>query len=372
MKKSPPTPPNMTVRVITQRTEEPRTTHIMRRGDFLQPMDEVEPGTLQVLHSLEEKPNKTTRLGLVDWLFSEENPLTPRVTVNQVWEKLLGKGIVTTINDFGLRGDAPTHPELLDWLATEYRRLGWSRKEFIKTIVMSATYRQASIHRAEFDEIDPLNKLLHRQNRLRVEAEIVRDLSLQASGLLSKKVGGPSVFPSLPPDIAALSYANNFKWETSTGEDRYRRGMYTFFKRTAPHPNLINFDCPDSNTTCLSRRTSNTPLQALQALNNDTFHQAAIQLARRLLTAEGNSDEDRLASMIMLTSSRPIESIERQAYLDLLNESRAWYTDHPEAATELTEGMEVEPIEGISPTEFAAWVATSRIALNLDDFFTRP
>ncbi|QDU82049.1 Planctomycete cytochrome C [Polystyrenella longa] len=372
LKKNPPPAPNMTVRVISQRNEEPRTTHIMRRGDFLQPMDEVLPGTLQVLNPLDHDPASATRIDLVDWLFAEGNPLTARVSVNQIWAKLFGEGIVATINDFGVRGDKPTHPELFDWLATEYRRLGWSRKAFIKTIVMSSTYRQSTVHRPEFAEIDPLNKLLHRQNRLRVEAEIVRDLSLQASGLLSLKIGGPSVFPPLPPEIAALSYANNFKWNTSDGEDQYRRGMYTFFKRTSPHPNLINFDCPDSNTTCLIRRTSNTPLQALQALNNDIFHQSAIHLAKRLLTSDLQSSEERLEQMVMLTSSRPLDSFEQNAYLELLEESRAWYEAHPEEATELAEGFDMGALPNTSPTELAAWVATCRIALNLDDFFSRP
>ena len=372
LEKNPPASPNMTVRVISQRKEDPRTTHIMRRGDFLQPLDEVQPGTMQVLHSLEEDPAKATRMELVDWFFDEDNPLTPRVTANQIWAKLFGEGIVATINDFGLRGDKPTHPELLDWLATEYRRLGWSRKAFIKTIVMSATYRQQTVHRPEFDEIDPLNKMLHRQNRLRVEAEIVRDLSLQASGLLSTKVGGPSVFPPLAPEIAALSYANNFKWNNSEGEDRYRRGMYTFFKRTAPHPNLINFDCPDSNTTCLVRRVSNTPLQALQALNNDIFHESAVQFAKRLLTSDRKSTEERLELMVMLTASREIVPAEQQAYLDLFEESKAWYEAHPEEAEELSKEIEMSTMGEVTRPELAAWVATCRIALNLDDFFSRP
>ena len=176
----------------------------------------------------------------------------------------------------------PGYPELLDWLAAEYRRLEWSRKKMIETIVTSATYQQASAHREELREIDPTNKLLARQNRFRVEAEIVRDLCLSVSGLLSDKFGGPSVFPPLPAGVAALSYSNNFKWKASEGEQRYRRGLYTFFKRTAPHPNLITFDCPDSNTTNVRRRTSNTPLQALTMLNNEVFVEASRAFARRL------------------------------------------------------------------------------------------
>ena len=203
--------------------------------------------------------------------------------VNQLWSHLFGRGIVRTLNDFGVRGERPTHPELLDWLAGELESRGWSRKEMIRLIVTSATYRQSSAVRAEYVESDPLNDTFHRQNRYRVEAEIVRDLALSVAGLLSDKLGGPSVFPPMPADIAELSYANNFKWNESQGEDRYRRGMYTFFKRTAPHPNLMTFDCPDANTTCVERRTSNTPLQALTTLNNETFIEAAQAMARRAL-----------------------------------------------------------------------------------------
>jgi len=164
--------------------------------------------------------------------------------------EVFGRGIVATVNDFGVRGGHPTHAAFVDWLSWKFPRdMGWSRKALIKTIVIRATYRQSSRHRPELNEIDPTNLLLSRQNRVRGEAEIIRDLHLAASGLLSTKIGGPSVFPPLPAGVTELSYANNFKWATSKGEDRYRRGIYTFFKRTSPHPTLISFDCPDSNTT---------------------------------------------------------------------------------------------------------------------------
>ena len=235
MNKKAPKPPVMTVRVILQRTSNPRKTRIMRRGDFLQPQARVQPDGPAVLHEL--KPRKKAgipdRLDLANWLMDPNNPLTPRVTVNHLWSHLFGNPIVETMGDFGLRGEKPSHPKLLDWLAKEFIRRKWSRKGMIKLIMMSATYRQSSKHRPELADVDAQNRLLARQNRFRVEAETVRDIYLKASGLLSKKIGGPSVFPPMAADVAALSYAGNFRWKTSSGEDRYRRGMYTFFKRTA-------------------------------------------------------------------------------------------------------------------------------------------
>lgn len=367
-----PKPPLMDVRVIAQRAQEPRTTHRLHRGDFLSPAETVSPGGLDVLPALTGRSQNGTpadRLDLAKWLVSPDNPLTPRVTVNHIWARLFGEGLVRTVNDFGVRGERPSHPELLDWLAQDFvGRQGWSRKRLIKTIVMSATYRQSSAHRPELAEVDPLNRLLHRQNRLRVEAEIVRDLHLAASGLLSAKVGGPSVYPPLPPNIAELSYANNFKWATSSGEDRYRRGMYTFFKRTAPHPDLTTFDCPDANTTNVKRTVSNTPLQALTTLNAGTFADAAKGLAVRVLKESPAGDAAGLDRLLVISLSRHGSSGELASLQGLLDDSRHWYRAHPEEASKFTAGFEVS---SISPEELAAWAATARIVLNLDEFITR-
>jgi len=215
-----------------------RDTFIFHRGDFLQPNKEagkVVPGTPAVLPSLAlrgEKADSADRLDFARWLVSAEHPLTARVQVNRIWQRLFGQGLADTPDDFGIRGEAPLHPELLDWLADEFRS-HWSRKKLIKTIVLSETYQQSSAHRQDLAQRDPDNRWLARQNRFRVPGENVRDLALSAAGLLSNKVGGPSVFPPIPADVAKQSYANNFKWKTSGGEDRYRRGMYTFLKRTA-------------------------------------------------------------------------------------------------------------------------------------------
>ncbi len=365
--KSAPKRPYVSVRVIRERSS-PRDTRVLRRGDFLQPMDPVQPGAFAVLPAVDSNGERPTRLDLAEWLMAEENPLTGRVAVNHVWSHLFGRGLVGTMNDFGTRGEKPTHPELLDWLATEYRRLGWSRKTLLKTIVMSATYRQASRHRPDLADVDPRNERLARQNRFRVEAEIVRDLHLAASGLLSRKVGGPSVFPPLPAGVAALSYANNFRWNTSKGEDRYRRGMYTFFKRTSPHPNLISFDCPDSNTTNVNRNESNTPLQALVLLNNEVFTETAQHFAKLLLESDATTDEARLTTAFRRCVARPPSESELSEFAGLLKAGRTYYAEHPDAAAKLTAG---HAATGVPAAESAAWVATCRILANMDEFITR-
>jgi mono/diheme cytochrome c family protein len=382
-KKTEPFQPEMTVRVIQERTSEPRTTHLMKRGDFLQPLEEVQPGVFAVLPDLPAREDGPTpnRLDLAHWLVSPENPLTPRVAVNHVWQHLFGRGLVKTMNDFGVRGEPPTHPELLDWLASEYIRLGWSRKALIRTIVLSHTYRQSSQHREDLAEIDPENRLLYRQNRVRVEAETVRDLYLCAGGLLDARVGGPSVFPRLPPGIAELSYANNFKWGNSTWNDRpdvpggvaprddvYRRGLYTFFKRTAAHPTLVTFDCPDANVTCVERNTSNTPLQALATLNNDVFVDAARGLARRGLAHADLGDDERIALIFRRCLVRPATDVERSSFAGYLSQARDYYGHHSEEATAF--GADSAP-DGVGSAEYAAWIAVSRMIMNLDEFITR-
>jgi hypothetical protein len=361
-KKAPKTP-TMSVRVITQRKGSPRKTHVFRRGEFKQALHEVQQNGLAVLHPLKARDEKKfgDRLDFAHWLVEANNPITPRVAVNQIWGHLFGHGLVRTPEDFGIRGEAPSHPNLLDWLALHFvRDTKWSRKKLIRLIVNSSTYRQSSVHRSEFAQLDPNNKLLHRQNRFRVEAEIVRDLNLAVAGLLSDKVGGPSVFPPLPSGITNLSYANSFKWNLSKGEDRYRRGLYTFFKRTSPHPNLLTFDCPDSNVACVKRNRSNTPLAALVTLNNSTFTEAAKALAKRILADAEKNDRVRIAYGFRLCVSRSPTSHEETAFKDLLAESRSWYADHHEDAKAIA-----------GDPETAAWTATSRILLNMDEFLTR-
>jgi hypothetical protein len=360
----------MDVRVIAQRNNNPRKTNLLHRGDFLQPADEVVPAALGILPIVKG----ASRLDLARWLVSRNNPLTPRVTVNHFWNRLFGEGLVRTVADFGVRGEPPTHPELLDWLADEFMKQGWSRKKILKTLMMSATYRQSSVIPANLPlkvmEIDPKNALLWRQNRLRVDGEIVRDLYLAASGLLSPKIGGPSVFPPIPEGIDALSYAGNFKWTTSKGEDRYRRGMYTFFKRTAPHPDLTTFDCPDANTTNVKRTVSNTPLQALTTLNAEAFAEAAQALAKHVLTdATLKDDASRLTRAFRACVSRAPTKHELNAMTKLLDEAR--YTYKSGSADEAKAAIGSHVASNVAPFENAAWVATARIVLNLDELITR-
>ena len=370
LKKQAPNALAIGVRVLEERTGDRRTTHVLHRGDFLQPTEAVRTGTPEVLPPLvSRRPGADPdRLDLARWLVSDQNPLVARVMANQVWLHLFGEGLVTTPNDFGMRGERPTHADLLDWLAGEYRRKGWHRKSLIRTIVTSATYRQSSQFRSDLQQRDPRNRLLARQNRFRVEAEIVRDLSLAVSGLLSAKIGGPSVYPPMPAEVAALSYDGNFRWRPSQGEDRNRRGMYTFFKRTAPYPSLVTFDCPDANTTTVQRNTSNTPLQALATLNNDVFVEASQAFARRLLLAPADSDDERLAAAFASCAVRPPSTDELQALSELLEKSRRWYAQHPSEASLLV-GRYLP--DGQKIAETAAWVATVRVVLNLDTLLTR-
>jgi mono/diheme cytochrome c family protein len=370
-----PAKPELDVRVIGERSGDFRQTHVLRRGEFKEPLDPVTAGVLSTLPPVKHRGERGDRLDLARWLVSGKNPLTPRVVANEIWANLFGEGLVTTLNDFGVRGDRPSHPELLDWIAAEFVAKGWSRKKLIKTIVMSAAYRQSSAHRSDLIDIDPKNRLLARQNRFRVEGEIVRDISLAAAGLLSAKVGGPSVFPPIPPGVADVNYNSAFKWTLSPGEDKYRRGMYTYFKRTAPHPNLMTFDCPDSNVTTVQRGRSNTPLAALVTLNNEAFTEAAQSLSNRVWSemqqgtiGDRDADAARLSHAFRLCVAREPEKAEIERLTALLETSRQWYRKNPEAAKQFAG---TNPPKDLPIEEAAAWTATVRVLLNLDEFLTR-
>jgi hypothetical protein len=355
--------------VLAER-DQPRPTYLFHRGDFLRPKREerIAPGFVTLLPTLPPKTSgPLNRLDLAHWLVASSNPLTPRVAVNHVWLHLFGQGLVRTPDDFGVRGEPPTHPELLDWLSGQFRSR-WSRKHIIRLIVTSATYRQSSRHRPELLKSDPQNRLLHRQNRFRVEAEIVRDLHLVAGGLLAPRIGGPSVFPPISKDLERISFRSQLSWPTSTGPDRYRRGMYTFFKRSLPEPNLVAFDCPDASAAAVQRGTSNTPLQALATLNNDVFFEAVQAMARRIMQSAPGTDEARVAFAFQVALARQPTDRERDRLLVLLRTSRHWYRAHEEEASR-TAGV-YRP-EGASAAETASWVATANILLNLDEFIMR-
>ncbi|MFP6872324.1 MAG: PSD1 and planctomycete cytochrome C domain-containing protein [Verrucomicrobiales bacterium] len=350
-----------------------RQTFVFHRGDFLQPekeAGEVIPNTPEILPAMTEPENGIPdRLDLARWIVAPGNPLAARVAANDIWSRLFGKGLVENKADFGTRSAPPLQLKLLDHLAGELLKAGWSRKKLIRSILLSATYRQSARHRQKATIIDPGNALLHRQDRFRVEGEIMRDIFLSASGLLRHQVGSPSVFPPIPPDVAAQSYAGSFKWKTSTGADRYRRGMYTFFKRTAADPNLIAFDCPDANVSVARRNRSNTPIMALTTLGNEVFHEAAQAMAKKILGNSSLPDEAaRIDHCFLLCTARRASPEERTAVAALLEKSRAYYAANPSEAG-IIAGKHRQA--QLPAPENAAWIATTRIILNLDETITR-
>ena len=363
------------VRYLQERTEDRRKTYVLNRGDFLRPLTDggdLLPSTPEVLPPMQTRGEVPDRLDLAHWLVSPDNPLVARVAVNKVWMHLFGRPLVASPGDFGSRGSLATHQELLDWLAHWYvHEAAWSRKALVRLIVDSDTYRQSSAVRPELVEIDPNNDLLARQNRPRVEAEILRDIAIQASGLLNPKVGGPCVFPPIPAIIAEQTYAGSNKYKVSEGEDRYRRGLYTFFRRTAIDPNLATFDCPDSAAAKPQRDRSNNALQALAVLQNEVFHEAAQAFAGRLLKlslASGLSDYARIRQGFLIALSREPAAEEVAQLESLLQDAREYYLDQPAEATKLVGNHAVVDID---LADNAAWIATTRVLLNLDEFLTR-
>jgi hypothetical protein len=306
-----------TTTLVLKELSKPRKTTVFIKGDFTRPADEVTPGVPALLHPLEGAGELPNRLDLARWLVSRKNPLTARVIVNRVWQQYFGKGLVETENDFGLQGAAPSHPELLDWLAVEFMENGWSLRHLHRTIVASETYRQSSVNRPDLREKDPNNVWLARQQRLRLDAEVVRDVALTASGLISRKVGGPSVFPPIPDGVMGQGQVKR-SWTVSKGEDRYRRGLYTFMYRASPPPELTVFDAPEGFTSCTRRIRSNTPLQALTLMNDPGFFEFA-EAMRSLIAKEGLS-----AAFQRCTSREPrSEELAVLKRLDAMGQARA-------------------------------------------------
>ncbi len=336
----------------------PPRTHIAVRGEFKSKGIEVQPATLASLPPLPDGAPRN-RLALARWLVSKDNPLTARVTVNRLWQEMFGRGLAVTSEDFGNQGSKPSHPELLDWLAAEFRDNDWSVKQILRLIVTSSTYRQSSRARPDLAVKDPENSLLARQSRLRLQAEQIRDAALSASGLLNDDVGGPSVRPPQPKGIAELGYAGSVKWDEDSGAARYRRGLYIHFQRTTPYPMLMNFDAPDSNVSCSRRRRSNSPLQALNLLNDPVFFEAAQAFAARL-TTEGPPAK-RLDNAFLLALGRSPSTIERTRLQSLLDSTSAALASDSKAAAEI---LPLRPAA-------AAWVSVTRVLLNLDEFITR-
>ena len=346
--------------LVMQELPKPRESFLFINGDFTRPSDKVGPGTLAILPPLKTAatedgrgPKQPNRLDLARWLVDPANPLTARVIVNRIWQQYFGRGIVETENDFGTQGIPPSHPELLDWLATELVAQKWSLKAMHRLIVTSATYRQSSKARPDLDLADPLNKLLARQSRLRLDAEIVRDMALSASGLLVPKLGGPPVFPPQPDGVMTLGQVKR-AWTPSKGDDRHRRGLYTHFWRATPHPALAVFDAADGFSACTRRLRSNTPLQALTLLNDQQFFEFAGALAKRVQAEATGGLPQQLEHAFQLCVARKPTAKERERLVALFNEQFAAVEGADEAAK-----------------KNEAWTTIARVLLNLDETITR-
>ena len=362
-----------TVMVMSE-LEKPRETFVLGRGDYRNRTVKVEPGVPAMLPPL-PKDAPRNRLGLARWLVSKEHPLTSRVAVNRFWQMLFGTGLVKTAEDFGSQGEAPSHPELLDWLAVEFIESGWDVKAMVKRIVMSAAYRQRSDAPEELVERDPENRLLARGPRFRMPAEMLRDQALAASGLLNAKIGGESVNPYQPPGVwEAISYGDVYSaqhYEQDHGDKLYRRSMYTFWKRTAPPPALAAFDAPDREKCVARRARTNTPLQALVLMNDPQFVEAARALALRAWKEGGAGVDGRLRRTFMLVTGRAPDAGEMRVLRELLRDQLAHYAARPKEAGELVTVGESAVPEEVNRTELAAWTMVASAVMNLDEAVTK-
>ncbi|HEV3138749.1 MAG TPA: DUF1553 domain-containing protein, partial [Pirellulales bacterium] len=355
-----------TTMIVRERTE-PRETYIHVRGDFLHPGAPVQGDVPQVLPPISARGQMPDRLDFARWLVDPNNPLTPRVTVNRLWQAYFGQGLVATENDFGLQGDRPTHPELLDWLAGQLTEHGWSLKVMHRLIVTSATYRQSSRMRGELAAADPYNKLLGRQQRLRLEAESIRDVSLAASGLLCREIGGPGVYPPQPEGIYRFTQQVKY-WGENKNADRFRRGMYTYFWRSSPYPFLKTFDAPDANVACTRRARSNTPLQALTLANDRAFFEIAQGFALQLLAGSWVTDSERIQTAFRRCLARDPSPSELAGLTEFLASQRKRFASSPQDI------VTVAPINRpsqVDPIQAATWTMLARVLLNLDEFVTR-
>jgi uncharacterized protein DUF1553/uncharacterized protein DUF1549/cytochrome c len=339
---------------------------VRRRGSFMDKGEQVYASVPAALPPLREDqmPN---RLGLAHWIVDEDNPLTARVAVNRAWEQFFGRGIVETSEDFGTQGSPPSHPELLDWLATEYLHQGWRTKALHKLIVTSATYRQSSAATPALEERDPGNRLFARGPRFRLEAEMVRDTVLAASGLLSRKIGGPSVFPPQPEGIWDIPYSSE-KWTPSEGEDRYRRGLYVFIRRSAAYPSFMTFDATSREHTTVRRVRTNTPLQALTTLNDEAYFEAARALAARVLREAPSVPDGRAAYAFRLVATRTPKPDEIERILASYTRQLERFRKDPGAAARTIKGYAVADIDA---AEQAAWTLVANALLNLDEALTK-
>jgi hypothetical protein len=363
----------------------PRDTFILARGDYRNKTEKVTPGVPAVLPPL-PKDEKVNRLTLAKWLVDPNHPLTSRVSVNRFWQMYFGHGIVKTVEDFGVQGEPPVHPELLDWLATEFMNTtwrengdpqskGWDVKAMQRLIVTSATYRQSSRVTPELREKDPENRLLARGPRIRLSAESIRDNALAVSGLLDDEIGGRSVLPYQPPGLwEEMAFGDGFSMQEyvqSHGKDLYRRSMYTFWKRTVPPAAMATFDAPDREKCVARRAVTNTPLQALVTLNDPTYVEAARAMAERTLREGGKNLSGRIAYVFRLALARNPSAQEARVLRDLASRQLTNYRKDRKAASELLRVGESKADDKIDQAELAAWTMVASAILNLDETVTK-
>jgi hypothetical protein len=379
--KARPAVPNVPV-MVELPADKHRKTFIMIKGNFMDKGEAVQAGVPAAFQPLPPDAHKS-RLGVAKWLVDSKNPLTSRVAVNRFWAQLFGIGIVETEEDFGTQGELPSNQALLDFLAVKFQcpktklqnsnesGLAWDVKGLLRYLVTSSTYRQSSRVTPELLAKDPRNRLLGRAPRYRLEAEMIRDQALAVSGLLSRKIGGPSVFPPQPPGLWQAAFNGDRTWTTSAGEDKYRRGLYTFWRRTVPYPSMAAFDAPSRESCTVRRSRTNTPLQAFVTLNDPVYVEAAQSLGRRLVKEGGASPEARVGYGIKLATGRPASPAQIQSLTSLYRSE----LDHYRAKPEEAKAMATDPLgplpEGADPVEAAAWTVVGNVLLNLDALLTR-
>lgn len=362
--------PEGTTQFVLQERDNPRLTHILARGDFLKPTEQVDPDIPGFLHTSSKRHN---RLDFARWMVDRQSPTTARSIVNRVWQSYFGTGIVETTEDIGSQGGVPSHPELLDWLSVELMENGWSLKHLHHLIVMSATYQQSSsLQGSDAQRLeDPSNRLLSRGPRFRVDAEIVRDVFLTASGLLNRKVGGRSVYPPAPAFLFQRPASYGPKdWAYEQDAEKYRRALYTFRFRSVPYPALQVFDAPSGEFSTVRRSRSNTPLQALTTLNEPLFVECAQALARRVITEGGDEEVDRLVFVFRCCVARRPTDAETKVLLDVLHEHTKRFESEDANPSEII-GEEADKIQSVTTARLAAWTIVSRIVLNLDETITK-
>jgi hypothetical protein len=367
-------------RVMISEPMTPRETRILPRGNWMDDSGAiVEPAVPEFLGTLDTGGRRATRLDLAEWLISPTNPLTARAYVNRVWRQFFGTGLSSTLGDLGSQGEWPSHPDLLDWLAAEFMKPEfnaagthpWDMKHLVRTIVTSDTYRQSSMTTPQLDERDPGNRLLARQSRFRLDAEVVHDVALQASGLLHEKFGGPSVRPYQPDGyLAALNYPRR-SYSADRGDDLYRRGIYTFWQRTFLHPSLLAFDAPTREEHVLERTSSDTPLQALDLLNDPIYVEAARVFAEHVLDEGGPTLTRQLTWAFYRAVGRPPQASELRTLAELHAKSLARFKADPARAAQFVQIGEKPVASGVAPADLAAMATVTRVMLNLHEMITR-